>query len=109
MEEIDEEFATKEDDYKEALDIAKALADRGDNENVEKVLQQMKQGRSDLNNLLKEQQQFVELVSDFRKFNQEADSIARHISSCRRMLPELSQRLNDEELDDMIKVWRIFL
>lgn len=108
MEEIDEEFATKEDDYKEALEIAKALADRGDNENVEKVLQQMKQGRSDLNNLLKEQQQFVELVSEFRKFNQEADSIDRHISSCRRMLPELSQRLNDEELDDMIKVLQSF-
>ena len=68
----------------------------------------MKQGRSDLNNLLKEQQQFVELVSEFRKFNQEADSIDRHISSCRRMLPELSQRLNDEELDDMIKVLQSF-
>ena len=104
MEEIDEEFATKEDDYKEALEIGKALLERGDNPNVDKMLQQMKLGRSELNNLLKEQQQFVELVSEFRRFNQEASAIERHISSCRRMLPELSQRLNDEELDDMIKV-----
>ena len=36
--------------------------------------------------------------------NAEADAIERHISSCHRMLPELTQRLNDEELDDMIKV-----
>ena len=104
VEEIDEEFATKEDDYKEALDIGKKLLDRDENPNVEKLLDQMKQGRTELNNLLKEQQQIVELVSEFRRFNQEADAIERHISSCRRMLPEVTQRLNDEELDDMIKV-----
>ena len=104
VEEIDEEFTTKEDDYKEALEIGKKLLERGENPNVDKLLSQMKQGRTELNNLLKEQQQIVELVSDFRRFNQEADAIERHISSCHRMLPELTQRLNDEELDDMIKV-----
>lgn len=103
IEEIDEEFATKEDDYKEALEIGKALLQRGDNPNVDKILHQMKEGRSDLNTLLKDQQQFVELVAEFRRFNQEADAIERHISSCRRILPDVSQRLNDEELDDMIK------
>ena len=90
--------------YKEALEIGKKLLERDENPNVDKLLNQMKQGRTELNNLLKEQQQIVELVSDFRRFNQEADAIERHISSCHRMLPELTQRLNDEELDDMIKV-----
>ena len=104
VEEIDEEFTTKEDDFKEALDIGKNLLERGENPNVDKLLNQMTQGRTELNNLLKEQQQIVELVSEFRRFNQEADAIERHISSCHRMLPELTQRLNDEELDDMIKV-----
>ena len=105
VEEIDEEFTTKEDGYKEALDIGKMLSQRGCDDNIEKMLHQMGEGRKDLNLLVKNQQQFVELVADFRRYNQESDAIERHISSCRRMLPELShQRLSEEELDDVIKV-----
>jgi hypothetical protein len=36
-------------------------------------------------------------------FTQEADAIDRHISSCRRLLPEFDKHFNSEELDVMSK------
>jgi len=42
-------------------------------------------------------------VDKYRSFNQEADAIDSHISSCRRLLPEFSKQPTNDELDVLTK------
>jgi hypothetical protein len=48
-------------------------------------------------------------VDSFKAFNQEADAIDSHISSCRRLLPQFDQHLNPEELVSVLLILFLFV